>query len=73
MKYAQQKMRTGMNEDCSMFEGAPPTGSHVTIDLDLAVVRAASFALSALLNRRRWKDVNNPAHVNGNSSGINER
>jgi len=34
-----------MNEDCSMFEGAPPTGSHVTIDLDLAVGSGCQFAL----------------------------
>ncbi len=33
---------TGLGEDYHGFEGAPPTGSRVTIDFDLAMVPAAS-------------------------------
>lgn len=31
-----------MKQDCSVFEGAPPIGSRVTIDFDQVMVPAAS-------------------------------
>jgi hypothetical protein len=42
-----------MNVNYHRFEGAPPTGSRVTIDFDLAMVPAASSLSSTLVIGRR--------------------